>query len=279
MTHFIQVSYYINWFKTSCTYIVVQKPCISLNLWWICIIFNLKSVRIGKYKEIICTVCPRRSYQFYIVSYFINWVTTSWTHSNIVFKYSEFKDIVFQQLRNPYWFWGSRLRGRTVMSPGKTYSLVSSLPPLALPLSEAGGESDFRQQRIPTLSSLLPARRQWGPIWTELRGIVSSIRLYDILAAKPLTFAQYNKENLSIIKQYKARKLTKYFYLLIFKTYVHELRLMVATANFKNSRYRKYSEKRHIESTVVKNWKSAKIKIFESNETFDFLSFLIFFQC
>ena len=27
------------------------------------------------------TVCPRSSDQFYIVSYYIKWVTTSWTHS------------------------------------------------------------------------------------------------------------------------------------------------------------------------------------------------------
>ena len=28
-----------------------------------------------------CTVCPRSNYQFYIVSYYINWVSTSWTYS------------------------------------------------------------------------------------------------------------------------------------------------------------------------------------------------------
>ena len=27
------------------------------------------------------TVCPRSSYPFYIASYFMNWVTTSWTYS------------------------------------------------------------------------------------------------------------------------------------------------------------------------------------------------------
>ena len=30
------------------------------------------------------TMCPRRSDPFYIVSYYIKWVTTSWTHSNLV---------------------------------------------------------------------------------------------------------------------------------------------------------------------------------------------------
>ena len=29
------------------------------------------------------TVCPRSSYPFYMVSYYIKWVTTSWTHSTI----------------------------------------------------------------------------------------------------------------------------------------------------------------------------------------------------
>ena len=28
------------------------------------------------------TVCPRSSYPFYIVSYYINWVTTSWIYIN-----------------------------------------------------------------------------------------------------------------------------------------------------------------------------------------------------
>ena len=30
------------------------------------------------------TVCPRSSDPFYIVSYYINWVTTSWTHSTSI---------------------------------------------------------------------------------------------------------------------------------------------------------------------------------------------------
>ena len=35
------------------------------------------------------TVCPRSSYTFYIVSYYIKWVTTSWTYSiyNIYYIY------------------------------------------------------------------------------------------------------------------------------------------------------------------------------------------------
>ena len=30
-----------------------------------------------------CTVCPGSSAQFYVVTYFIKWVTTSWTNSNM----------------------------------------------------------------------------------------------------------------------------------------------------------------------------------------------------
>ena len=29
-----------------------------------------------------CSVCPRSSYPFYITTYYIKWVTTSWTHSS-----------------------------------------------------------------------------------------------------------------------------------------------------------------------------------------------------
>ena len=32
-------------------------------------------------RKIVNTICPRSSYPFYIVSYYIKWVTTSWTHS------------------------------------------------------------------------------------------------------------------------------------------------------------------------------------------------------
>ena len=32
---------------------------------------------------VIITVCPRSSDPFYVVTYYIKWVTTSWTHSNI----------------------------------------------------------------------------------------------------------------------------------------------------------------------------------------------------
>ena len=29
----------------------------------------------------LCTVCPRSSHPFHIVSYYMKWVTTSWTYS------------------------------------------------------------------------------------------------------------------------------------------------------------------------------------------------------
>ena len=32
----------------------------------------------------VYTVCPRSSDPFYIVTYYIKWVTTSWTDSNII---------------------------------------------------------------------------------------------------------------------------------------------------------------------------------------------------
>ena len=34
-------------------------------------------------RKIICTVCPRSSDPFYVVSYYIKRVTTSYTYSNI----------------------------------------------------------------------------------------------------------------------------------------------------------------------------------------------------
>ena len=39
-------------------------------------------------KEIHSTVCPRSGDPFYIVSYNMKWVTTSWTYSMLVFLYN-----------------------------------------------------------------------------------------------------------------------------------------------------------------------------------------------
>ena len=35
------------------------------------------------------TICPGSSYPFYIVTYYIEWVTTSWTHSRLQSYYSK----------------------------------------------------------------------------------------------------------------------------------------------------------------------------------------------
>ena len=43
------------------------------------VISSVKHICMKKYY----TVCPRSSDPFYIVSYYIKWVTTSWTHSCI----------------------------------------------------------------------------------------------------------------------------------------------------------------------------------------------------
>ena len=39
-----------------------------------------------------CTVCPGSSYPFYVVTYFIKWVTTSWTHSTLPKGFFSFHD-------------------------------------------------------------------------------------------------------------------------------------------------------------------------------------------
>ena len=41
-------------------------------------------LRGGAYIRHLYTVCPGSSDPFYMVSYYIKWVTTSWTHSNIL---------------------------------------------------------------------------------------------------------------------------------------------------------------------------------------------------
>ena len=38
------------------------------------------------------TICQRSSYPFYIVTYYIKWVTTSWTHSIKKILAYEYKD-------------------------------------------------------------------------------------------------------------------------------------------------------------------------------------------
>ena len=38
----------------------------------------------GLSAAVICTVCPRSTYPFHIASYYIKWVTTSWTYSSCI---------------------------------------------------------------------------------------------------------------------------------------------------------------------------------------------------
>ena len=34
----------------------------------------------------VSTICPRSSYPLFILSYYIEWVTTSWIHSKAIFN-------------------------------------------------------------------------------------------------------------------------------------------------------------------------------------------------
>ena len=38
------------------------------------------------YRTILYTICPKRSYPFYIVTYYIKWATTSWPYSTYKLK-------------------------------------------------------------------------------------------------------------------------------------------------------------------------------------------------
>ena len=42
-----------------------------------CLVAN----KMPEMSKMACTVCPRSSAPFYIVAYFIKWVTTSWAYS------------------------------------------------------------------------------------------------------------------------------------------------------------------------------------------------------
>ena len=43
--------------------------------------FNNNLVRMSQTQTVVHTACPRSSDLFYIITYYIKWVTTSWTHS------------------------------------------------------------------------------------------------------------------------------------------------------------------------------------------------------
>ena len=105
---FYIVTYYIKWVTTSWTISTILKIWI---LFYICVLVwflicvekiiiilrqgSLHAVRRSvrllepldpkSRKAMVCTVhtmCPRSSYPFYIVTYYIKWVTTSWTYRN-----------------------------------------------------------------------------------------------------------------------------------------------------------------------------------------------------
>ena len=66
-----------------------------------------------------CTVCPRSSDQFYIVTYYINWVATSWTNGSI--------DTSLLPVSFIYFFLG--FLGRMSMVLQMMPSITSSAPP------------------------------------------------------------------------------------------------------------------------------------------------------
>ena len=52
-------------------------------------VIHRKLVILHMYKYNVYTICSKRSAQFYIVSYYIKWVTTSWIYSNINYIISQ----------------------------------------------------------------------------------------------------------------------------------------------------------------------------------------------
>ena len=56
---------------------VFHKKCAK------CFVGALSNVNLEIFNFYIYIVRPRSSYPFYIVTYYINWVTTSWTDGNI----------------------------------------------------------------------------------------------------------------------------------------------------------------------------------------------------
>ena len=68
----------------------------------------------------LCTVCPRSSDPFYVVTYYIEWVTTSWTHSS---EYNECTQCTMYIL---YTYHYQTLRTRTqFISPGNWWNFYS----------------------------------------------------------------------------------------------------------------------------------------------------------
>ena len=46
---------------------------------------NISQINGGSFKVLVITICPRSSGPFYIVTYYIKWVNTSWTYSMVIY--------------------------------------------------------------------------------------------------------------------------------------------------------------------------------------------------
>ena len=70
--------------RTSSTSVTSQKY--GLKIWHAPRIFIPNKKEFSSFRRPFCTVCPGSSEPFYIVNYFIKWVTNSWTYSrNFIF--------------------------------------------------------------------------------------------------------------------------------------------------------------------------------------------------
>ena len=78
----------------------------------------------SKTKELGYTICPRSNYPFYIVTYYIKWITTYWTHSNSIKKVWHYE----------HWFTKNFLAGSTSyfykLSISSVFSRRSYLDPV-----------------------------------------------------------------------------------------------------------------------------------------------------
>ena len=70
-------SYREFWLKSIQAHLIIKKLWnLAVNLHPLYIVSRLQRFE----KDIINTICPRSSYPIYTVTYYIKWVTTSWTH-------------------------------------------------------------------------------------------------------------------------------------------------------------------------------------------------------
>ena len=88
------VKYYLPLFSLFSLYLCVyvflslfQYPCV--HLFSVCLSLSFRRLwQIFAEKKSLYTVCPRSSDPFYIVNYYIKWVTTPWTHRRIKMLFS-----------------------------------------------------------------------------------------------------------------------------------------------------------------------------------------------